>query len=222
MKSYVITIKGHEKSEASASRCIKSGYANGIDLRTFDAITPKDNVVQLAKECNVPLQNFIERYSRSNNCVAAFLSHYTLWKRCVSTGETFNIFEHDAIINGLVKDHAKNITASSPMCLNLGFPSYGKYKTPDTLGINPLTSKRYFPGAHAYQINPVGAQALIEQVPLNGRPTDLFLNLDIFPWLTELYPWVAEAKDSFTTIQNHTGCRAKHNYNESYEISEVL
>jgi len=53
------------------------------------------------------------------------------------------------------------------------------------------------------------------------RSTDIFLNLDWFPWLQEYYPWPVEARDNFTTIQNQTGCLAKHNYGEGYDIEEV-
>jgi GR25 family glycosyltransferase involved in LPS biosynthesis len=79
-------------------------------------------------------------------------------------------------------------------------------------------SKRYFPGAHAYQVNPTGAQKLIDQARVYARPTDVFLNIDTFPWLQEYYPWPVEARDTFTTIQKTEGCLAKHNYNDSYKI----
>ena len=34
MKAYVITIENHDKSEAAAHRCIKSGLKNGIKIET--------------------------------------------------------------------------------------------------------------------------------------------------------------------------------------------
>ena len=46
----------------------------------------------------------------------------------------------------------------------------------------------------------------------------VFLNINTFPFLEEHYPWPVEARDSFTTIQSEMGCRAKHNFNEEYEI----
>ena len=103
-------------------------------------------------------------------------------------------------------------------CINLGKPSYGKFNTPPLLGVNALTSKRYFPGAHAYRINPAGAARLLVQAKLYARPTDVFLNLDALEWLQEYYPWPVEARDSFTTIQKTEGCLAKHNYDDKYKI----
>ena len=86
------------------------------------------------------------------------------------------------------------------------------------LGVGPLTTKKYFPGAHAYMVSPTGARQLVDKSKTHAKPTDIFLNLGNFPWLQEYYPFVAKADDSFTTIQNKNGCTAKHNYNDSYRI----
>ena len=102
--------------------------------------------------------------------------------------------------------------------INMAKPSYGNYNTPTTLGVQPLVHKPYFGGAHAYIVSPDGAKLLIEKAKTDAGPTDVFLNVHNFPWLQEYYPWIAEAKDSFTTIQKEKGCLAKHNYNENYEI----
>ena len=101
--------------------------------------------------------------------------------------------------------------------LNLGKPSYGKFNTPSFLGYGALVSKPYFPGAHAYRITPNGAAQLINEAQLTAGPTDVYIHSNKFT-LGEYYPWVAEARDSFTTIQSTQGCYAKHNYGETYEI----
>ena len=85
------------------------------------------------------------------------------------------------------------------------------YNKPEKFGVNPLTSKVYFPGAHAYRVKPNAAKFIIEQAKKFARPTDVFLNVETFPFLEEYYPWPVMAKDSFTTIQNEMGCKAKHN-----------
>ena len=78
-------------------------------------------------------------------------------------------------------------------------------------------SKPYFPGAHAYRVNKTGADLLINGIK-NAKPTDVYLNKHLFPWLEEYHPWPVACKDSFTTIQKEAGCLAKHNWNENYEI----
>jgi GR25 family glycosyltransferase involved in LPS biosynthesis len=211
MKSYVITITDLEQSVECAQRCIKSAKdKSNIDVEIFKAITPKDDPIGIAKKKQMNLEHFKHDVgSRFENVVAAFLSHYTLWEMCANGKEEFLIFEHDAVV-------IDQIPKWNPYqgCLNLGAPSYGRHQQPFQLGVIPLTSKRYFPGAHAYKLKPQAARILVETAQFYARPTDIFLSVDTFPWLEEFYPWPAVAKDTFTTIQNETGCLAKHNYKE--------
>lgn len=214
MKSYVITIMDNEKSVQSAQRCIESGARFNIDIEMWPAITPQNtDVLKLAEMQGINVDGFKEKYSRFENCVAAFLSHFSLWGQCHVSNEEIQIFEHDAVIINQIPQFIKHNG-----CINLGKPSYGKYNDPILLAVNPLTSKRYFPGAHAYRINPKGAKQLLAQAKVKARPTDVFLHLDTFPWLEEYYPWPVHAMDTFTTIQKVEGCLAKHNYGKKYEI----
>lgn len=214
MKSFVITIMDNKRSVQVADRSIMSGKKFGIDIEKFSAVTPTTHDPETyAKSLGIPTAGFKEVYSRYENCLSAFLSHYLLWEKCVNLNETLLILEHDAVIvdNIPVFKQFKHV-------MNLGKPSYGKAQTPMKLGVNPLTSKRYFPGAHAYMLTPAGAKLLIDKAKTDAKPTDVFLNLSLFPTLEEYYPWPAEARDSFTTIQKERGCLAKHNYGETYEI----
>jgi len=213
MKSYVITMVDNERSVQVADRCIRSGAKFGIDIEKSKAVTPKANPIALAEKFNIPTEGFKEVYSRYENCLSAFLSHYALWDECLLTNETFLILEHDAVI----VDHIPVFKQFRDV-MNLGKPSYGKAQTPMQLGVNPLTSKRYFPGAHGYMITPRGAKILIDKAKSHAAPTDVFLSLQNFPTLQEYYPWPIEARDSFTTIQKQAGCLAKHNYGETYDI----
>lgn len=212
MKNYVITMMTTSQSVKSAERCIKSGNLRGVSIDKWAATVPNDLLPGLLEASGIKQEGFKEKYSRLDNCVAAFYSHWSLWQHCVDIQQPITIFEHDAVIIDYIPVLQHN------GCINIGKPSYGKYNIPPMLGANPLTSKRYFPGAHAYQINPKGAQKLIDQSRVHARPTDVFLHLDTFPWLQEYYPWPVEARDTFTTIQKTEGCLAKHSYNDSYKI----
>lgn len=214
MKSFVITIMDHPKSVESAERCIKTfkRHHPTDEIEMFNAITPDYNVFSLAEYYKIPLENFQEVYSKYDRCVSAFMSHYMLWRKCIELDEPIIIFEHDAYVTNKIPD------MSFKGCVNIGKPSYGKFNGPTTLGVGPLMSKRYFPGAHAYIVSPQGAEAIIKESIFKAGPTDTFLNLRTFPWLEECYPWPVESRDSFTTIQNKTGCLAKHNFGEKYEI----
>jgi len=215
MKNYVITIRSNAMSVGAAGRCINSGRMNNLKIEMFDAIIPSDDPVEIAENLGINIQGFHDDqfYSRYENCVAAFMSHFSLWSMCYEQEEEFTIFEHDAILVNHIPRHIpyKEI-------ISLGKPSYGGHVDLKSFGVNPLTSKRYFPGAHAYRLRPAGAKKLIDQAKICAKPTDIYLNLDTFPNLQEYYPWPVEAKDTFTTIQKREGCLAKHNYGETYKI----
>jgi len=212
MKASVITILNNERSRQVADRCIQSGKKHGLHIDYFAAITPDSNPMRVASQEDIPIDGFEEKYSRFTNCLSAFLSHYWLWKTTAEGTTPRIIFEHDAV---LVSPIPTNIQGD---IVNLGKPSYGRWNNPTFLGEGPLTSKAYFPGAHAYYITPKGARQLVDKAKKAAGPTDIFINKGNFDNLKEVFPFCAEARDSFTTIQNETGCLAKHNYGETYEI----
>ena len=212
MKASVITIINNDRSRQVADRCIRSAKKNGLHVDYFTAITPDSIPMKIASEENIPIDGFEEKYSRFENCLSAFLSHYWLWKITAVGTQPHVIFEHDAVVVSPIPTNLKGDI------VNLGKPSYGKWNSPTFLGEGPLTTKPYFPGAHAYYITPKGAQQLIDKAKTNAGPTDIFINKNHFNNLKEVFPFCAEAKDSFTTIQNVTGCVAKHNYGEAYDI----
>lgn len=215
MKTYIIRIKDNEKSVAAAQRCAES-LPTGYSYEFFDAITPKDNPLEILEQRGIPAVTFVEedtKYSSLEPCVSAFLSHHSIWMKSVEQKEEVQILEHDAVCVG---DLPEFIPYSK--VINLGRPSYGKFKIPHYIGVGRLVSKPYFPGAHAYRVKPVGAKALIEETKKFARTTDVFLDIRRFPWLQEYHPWPFVAKDDFTTLQKQTGCVAKHGYNEEYEI----
>jgi len=207
MKAFVIAIEDNELSMKAANRCIDTAKTYDIDVQIFKAITPSDNPLKLLEEKGIPVDGFNEKYSRLENCVAAFLSHYSLWEMAAKDNDDYLILEHDAYFVGPIP----KIVVYNKL-ISFGHPSYGKYNTPNMFGVNPLTSKPYLPGAHAYMLNRLGAKAIIEKAKTDARPTDVFLNTSNFPWLEEYYPWAVEARDTFTTIQKEEGCLAKHNW----------
>ena len=211
MKSFVIAIDIPESQEA-ADKCIASAVQYGVTVEKWNGFTPKNNPLKMAEDLQIPLKNFAERYSRFENCLAAFLSHRSLWEWAQKNNEEVLILEHDAIfIDEVPRVPYKGV-------LSLGAPSYGKYNTPPNLGVNKLVSKQYLPGAHAYIVHPRVAPTLLRACMTVAGPTDLFLSNHNFDFIEEYYPWRVTARDDFTTIQNENGCLAKHRYGEHYKI----
>lgn len=218
IKAYVITIMDNKRSLQVAKRCVKHAAYYDIDVKLFEATTPKDKPIKMLKALNIEPAGFTEVYSRPDRCMSAFLSHHRLWEKCAEeNNEPYIIFEHDAIMTGQLGIMPR-IHWDAPVLVSIGAPSYGKFNVPSKLGLNKLVSKQYLPGAHAYIINPQAAQALIDRAKIDASPTDVFIHNDRFNFLHELYPYIAEAKDNFTTIQKEQGCLAKHGYGESYDI----
>ena len=214
LDAYVITIKNNPESVKSARRCIESGKKYGIDVKNFWAYTPENtDLKHHFKQERLPEVNFHEKYSRLENCMAAFSSHHALWRMSLYEKKAILILEHDAVfVDALPKTVFGHV-------VSFGKPSYGKYNEPATLGEQTLFSKKYFPGAHAYMVSPLGAKKLMDRAELDAGPTDVFLHHDKFgDILREYYPWPIEAHDYFTTIQNENGCYAKHNFDENYQI----
>lgn len=221
MRAYVITILQNEKSVEAAERCISSAARHGLAVEKFPAFTPEDDPIKLLEDKGVLHQGLNEKWSRSLNCAAAFLSHYTLWEKCLSDGQLI-VFEHDAVIVNQIPSSVIQGWGFKQM-ISLGRPSYGQFRTPRVLGSGPLVSKRYFPGAHAYAIKPAAAKTITDHAKdIGARPTDVYLNLDNFSFLEEFYPWPVEAHDYFTTIQNEEGCQAKHNYVKNREKYNII
>ena len=214
MKAYVITVKDNEHSEEAADRCIKSAAKFDINAEKFYGYNSKDDVVAIAKEEGLlTISQFrTNEYSRFPNVLAAFLSHRALWKKCNIEETPIVIFEHDAIVVNSLPDMSK-----FKHLMSVGKPSYGKFNIP-TIGVGPLKSKPYLPGAHAYMLKPSGANMLLKTSLHRAEPTDIFINNQNFPWLQEYYPWPVEAVDTFSTIQKVNGSYAKHGFNDNYKL----
>lgn len=217
MKAFVITIKDNEKSVAVAQRCIDSGKVHGLDVEMHPAVTERDDPYKIAENYKIPVSAFENnKFSRTLPCLSTFLSHHSLWRKCWEEKEELVIFEHDAVVTDAIPRNApyRHI-------MNIGRPSYGRWNEPRSLGVNPLTTKPYMPGAHAYMIKPAGAEMLLVKAQMSAEPTDIFIKLENFPTIQEYYPFCAEARDSFSTIQKEKGLQAKHNYNEKYRIIDA-
>ena len=176
-----------------------------MSVTRFPAITPRtEGFEDMVENTGLNIDAFATGYSRPENALACFLSHMSLWQYAVENRCNTMILEHDAIFT----DTVRNIPFDR--CVTIGKPSYGTYNTPETLGTQLLVHKRYFGGAHAYIVSPLGAEMLLNKVRTNSEPTDIYLNRDNFPFLEEHYPWLVKVEDTFSTVQTHEGCHAKH------------
>ena len=212
MKAFVIYVEKYPESKEAALRCVESGKKYGVDVKLHKGYDTDGDPVKVAEMYGIPTENFREKFSRFENCLAAFLSHHSLWLWSFKNQEEVLILEHDAIFIDEIR------IPPYEGVLSYGAPSYGKFVTPPSIGVNKLVSKQYLPGAHAYLVKPSAAYALTEMARKYACPTDLYIRNDLFSFVQEYYPWPVLVRDSFTTIQKEEGCIAKHRYSDSYQI----
>ncbi len=215
MKGYVVTLLNLPESVEMAERCVASGKEYDVDIEIAPAVY-KDIALEELKKEGLNRASWDESYSNIGAVIGNFVSQYRVWNKIVESQEPGIVFEHDAVVVASIPD-----LQGKGDIINLGKPSYGNYRKQNAPGVYPMFSKPggYIPGAHGYYVTPVGAQELIRVAKNQGAaPCDMFLNNKVFPNIKELYPWVIEARDEFTTIQNKKGCLAKHNYDENYKL----
>ena len=204
---YIITIFTNIESLDAAKRCISTGKKFGLHIKFFSAYTPIHNPLKILKDRGVNTNGFkdIEKHSHGDAAAGCFLSHFTLWEKCIELNNPIIIFEHDAVIIDKLPSFILDGTGFDQL-VNIGIPGHDEFKIPKFTGVGLLFSSwPQFKGTHAYAIKPIGAKALIDQAKKNTTAADMFLNSNTFPFLEELYPWPVSVDPRFTTIQRGTG-----------------
>lgn len=215
IKGYVIAVLDIGESVAAAERCVESGAEHDVDVRVFEATNQASHQREM-EALGLFAYDFKTTFANRECVLACFTSHFRVWQQILNSSEPGIVLEHDALFVSPVPslENAGDI-------VNLGRPSYGRFKKKWRRGVYPFFSKRSgrIGGAHAYYVTPRGAEALISTAKKVGAmPPDLFVSTDRFPGITEVYPWPAIAQDDFTTIQLANGCQPKHGHSEKYRI----
>lgn len=222
LKILIICNKEVPESTHSAQEAERALFSLGIKSELFEGVW-RDEAQEYANSLGLKLGVFERKYSRLDSVIGCFLSHMKCWE---CSEENIIILEHDARISqaqlGMLNHVAELSNPSTPKAVNLGHPSYGTFNTPQSgPGIHKLFSKHggYFPGTHAYFCNGTARKMFINKAYESGiYPVDLFLSLNNFPFLQEIYPWPFVAEDTFSTVQGVSGGTAKHGFSESYRF----
>jgi len=180
-KAYIIRIKNNEKSEQLARQCADSCKKVGMEYTFWDAYDGINNPIVEPKNVH-PMINLLklsDHYMLRGE-VACFLSHVSLWIKCLEIEKPIVILEHDAI---MVKKYTVHKLFNSICYLgsdeqqNRGWqvmltPPFG------SAGRNYLFMCR----AHAYAIDPIIARSMVSQVFKYGISSslDTFIRSDIF------------------------------------------
>ncbi len=211
--AYIITIKGNSTSEKYAQRCKESVEKQGIRANIHEAFSVKDNQIFPPKD--LKRQNWIMWIKRMNEWLtptemACFLSHVSLWAKCLEQDKPIIILEHDAI---MVKPYKYHVALNSIGYLGCKHQLekndyrmiYGQ--------LNP--NYRFMYCAHAYAIDPYVAKNLISQTIKYGITTslDAFIRGDNFSIIqTGMYAYDDGPESTIThpTFKNHEESQRKY------------
>lgn len=227
MNAYVIRIKGNEYSESVAKRCVDSAQKFGLTVDYFDAVT-KDNVREIMQQEGLEwtwanmnteettckktgLKHFPYRTKSLEAKMACSMSHYLLWKKCVTIDSDMLILEHDAVFTRELPgiDFTGAIQINDPQGGGYKGKEHSKnMKDRNISGVFPLTRKRPldslvpdgFSGNSAYIVKPWAASDFIKAFKTFGVwPNDATICLQLFPWLEEYYPFITVVKQTIST-----------------------
>jgi GR25 family glycosyltransferase involved in LPS biosynthesis len=206
MKSYIITLKGHELSERVSKECVAQAAKFNIDVTVFDAIWGKDYLEHMAST-GLKLGR-VKKYKMTLGHYGNFFSHFYLWQKCIELNEPLIILEHDGFFirelpndildkfSDLLKLDCENpFLGSYPETILKGLESPIEYKH-SIQGIHKKKKSGWYTwGAYGYIIKPVGAKKLIAWVKKHGFTAadnqlgDDVLNISICsPSIVRLHP----------------------------------
>ena len=219
VKSYVITLRGHEYSERVATRCIDTARAiGGIEVNKFDAVAADDAVCVM--------ESYGLRWTWGNGCtktglahhsyggddaarIGCAMSHYALWQKCAYGDEPMLILEHDSVfLRPFVEFEFKSACMINDP---FGATPRGDWWHEEMVKRGPgvWSKTRIFEsnrpdglaGNSAYVLQPLTALQLIQTVNLLGVwPNDATMCRQLIPNLQEHYPFITRVEPEQSTI----------------------
>jgi GR25 family glycosyltransferase involved in LPS biosynthesis len=220
--AYVITLEGHEYSEAKAARCIETAAEFGLEVKRFRAVDSKWGEVVMRYHGlrwtwagNNTHITYCEQtglrqhpYGKLAPKIGCSMSHYRLWMRCVSLDQTILILEHDAVFLRPLPEVEFNgiCQINDPKGATPGGDRWSKIMQENGPGVHSKTLMMIdkqpdgLAGNSAYLIKPWAARELIKAFHTYGVwPNDATMCCQLFPWLQELYPFVTRVDQSVST-----------------------
>lgn len=184
-RAYIVTIKGHTKSETYSKRCQESCERVGMNYDIWWAYdgTQEDGVIREPshlKDDSFMSMLKLSRDGLPNPELCCALSHISLWKHCVLIDKPIVILEHDAVmikkfegmtnINSIV--YLGGIEWASGQFEILPVPVFGSHGPND----------KFLLGTHAYAIDPTMAKNLLADMLRYGIWTiaDRMMRCDLY------------------------------------------
>jgi GR25 family glycosyltransferase involved in LPS biosynthesis len=203
MKSYVIYLPQFETSTVWANHALATGLAHSWDIELFAGVDGRtvegnlwDSVDIAINQTNAKCRDMMQR----PGVRGCFLSHYTLWNRCIELNEPIGIFEHD------IEFCKPAPTVEFDHLLKLEGFSLKK----------PRPAGEWYEGARAYILKPTGAQRLVEWVKLNGAiAADVCIGLNVLD--------ITLCDETIVQIaQTHANKQDKHTQSFTWNLTQMV
>lgn len=181
--AYIITVKGHERSETLSRRCQQSCEKVGMNYKIWDAfngMTPTIQVPDHSRDDSIINMLKITDHYLTRGEVACALSHISLWRHCALLDQPIVILEHDSV---MVKKFEKVDSLNAIVYLGgkeWAMQNWNIYPIPPHASEGP--NYLFICRAHAYAIDPLMAKNLLSYVIKMGicAPLDIMLRADLF------------------------------------------
>jgi len=209
MQAHAIILKDNENSERGYEGIVSSNkrVGNDLEIHKFEAITP-DYVDATMKEHNIKwnypwrgkeidfatgLTKTAYKTKYPQRRIACALSHYLLWKRCMSLNMPILVLEHDAVF---VKKLDFKPSDTNLWVLGINSPLGATRKAHDYYNqinrnpqkfqfvpkIDDTTIPQGLAGNSAYIIKPTGAKHMVQLVKSYGLwPNDALMCKQLMP-----------------------------------------
>lgn len=182
--TYVITLPENRISQELTHRCVQSLEAVGQKYtlwRGFDGTKGRPEIPENLNWVSHVLWPKLVTEKLSWAQVACFMSHYSLWCRCLTVDRPIVILEHDAI---MVKPYTEHRLFNSIVYLGCIEQYRGSpvYATPPHAS-DQKGRLRSLCRAHAYAIDPAVARSLVSYTIKHGiyESLDMYIRAELFP-----------------------------------------
>lgn len=190
-KTFVIAIKGHPVSERQLLECLSTGEKYNWKIKTFWGVNGKTITDDTWKAEGI-FPRLDKPTMNRPGVQGCFLSHWSLWKKCLELNEPIIILEHDAVIQNFW----------SPIEIDEAVIKLHRYYKQKNLKYDE-DSGLWSPSGHAYCILPKHAKCLIDFVKSHGAfEADRLLGDKVIKLVHLGKPSLVERQNSYSTTEN--------------------
>lgn len=219
MRAFVITIDGHDYSQAVAERCIRTGAEiGGVSVEKFRATDEREALCVMhgfglrwawGPGCKVTGLRHHAYGGRPEPRIGCAMSHYRLWRLCSELDEPILILEHDAVFirelpeimfMGLCQINDPAGATRRGAWWSSRMQSRGAGVHAKTCATDDPMIPDGLAGNSAYLIKPHAARELMATYhELGVWPNDATMCRQLFPDLEELFPFVTRVEQTLST-----------------------